>query len=318
MKEAILVTGHPNTFEKDVLTRDFGNFISQYGMDSYLFTNYPSNKDTQIEFKEAHFINSNPENPLINNKWFVWATYPLLGLKYNQHIPNWCYSGTQLMVNGLKYLKSLGYTHVYTFIYDTKPLYPEIKEFIELSRDKFKNNKKALFFEYPLRREDDGTYKGLTNHIFSGEIEFLLEIFSLGILNYNNTNPIFQKHKHVNCESYWKYIFGPFENLIEILPTEKTIPSVFASTSFNKIEGYEFAAGRYQDTTIIAIKGLIKDIKLTNSNKNIVDFNLLKQQKILTAIEFNSTLGNSYYLNGSKILDDTEEWRTNNFFTILK
>ena len=47
MKPAILVTSHPNIPKKESILKDFGNFISQYKIDHYLFTNYPTSKESQ-------------------------------------------------------------------------------------------------------------------------------------------------------------------------------------------------------------------------------------------------------------------------------
>jgi hypothetical protein len=309
VKPAILVTSHPNIPEKEYILKDFGRFISQYGIDHYLFSNYPANKDTQKEFKEAHYINYNPKDPNTHLSWSVWASFSQIELKHNHFIDNWCFSGTYLMLKGLEYLKFLGYTHVYTFIYDTKPDYNEILNFIDLSNQNFNENQKAVFYEYPLN-------KGLYNHIYSGELEFLVKIFKEIVENYNPQNPIFNKGPL--CENYWEYITRPYQNLIKILPKDQIIDSIYKSSQFSKFPNdIEFWVGRYNNKTLFCTRQYLSNFNFLDSNNNKIEYNLIYRDQNLTSFEFDSIIGESYILDGFLILNDTQNWRQSDIYTNL-
>lgn len=306
MKPAILVTSHPNTPEKEYILKDFGRFISQYKIDHYLFSNFPANKDTQKEFKEAHYTSYNPKDPNTPLLWSIWASFPQIGLNHNHFVDNWCFSGTNLMLKGLEYLKFLGYTHVYTFIYDTKPNYNEILNFINLSNQTFNGEQKAVFYEYPLN-------KGLYNHIYSGELEFLVKLFKEIVENYNFQNPIFSKRPL--CENYWEYITRPYQNLIKILPKEQIINSVYGSFKLNQFpNGNAFWVGRHNNKTLFCTRQYLSDFNLLDSNNNKIEYNFIYRDQNLTSFEFDSIIGESYILDEFLILNDTQNWRNTDIF----
>jgi hypothetical protein len=313
MKPAILVTSHPNTEEKEYILRDFGNFISQYGIDHFLFTNFPANKSSQLEFKGYYFTTNNPKDPIPNVQWRAWVKFPEVKLMHNHFIHNWCFSGTNLMLEGLKYLKSLGYTHVYTFIYDTEPSFEKIKNFINLSNQTFTKGKKAIFYEYPLL---DGHIKGLHNNIYSGELDFLVKIFEEMVQNYNPQNPYFNTNP--SCENCWEYMTRPYQDLIEFLPNEQVIKSVYDSADFKKFpDGKEFWVGRYKGKTLFVTRKPLSNIKIFNSTQTEIEFKILFQQHNLIVIEFDSTLGEFYYIDNFLFLQDNENWRhTDNFVSL--
>ena len=318
MKPAILVTSHPNNEKKEQMVREFGNFISQYDIDHYLFTNYPASKLTQQEYKEAHFVNFNPKDPC-GNQWRTWMAFGQTKLKHHHLIENWCLSGTHLMLKGLKYLQSLGYTHVYTFIYDTNPIFSEIKNFIELSNQAIFKDKKAVFYEYPeleVKIESQITKrKGLHNHIYSGEINFLIKIFQESTDNYSPSNPFLQQNS-VSCESYWRHSFKPYEDKILYLPDSQVIKSIYESAAFSKLpSGHTFVIGRYNDKTLFTTLTGIFEFSLLDSEGNKVKYNIIYQDNNLTAFEFDSVIGKSYYINDFKILTDTQNWRNTDFYT---
>jgi len=310
MKPAILVTSHPNTDEKEYILKDFGNFISQYKIDHYLFTNYPATKNTQLEFKESHYINHNPPNPISNSNWITWAKFPEIGLYWEKTIPNWCFSGTYLMLKGLEYLQTLGYTHVYTFIYDTLPNFGKIKNFIELSNKTFKKGKKAIFFEYPLR---ENSIKGLHNSIYSGELKFLIDYFKKLIQNYNNNNLYFSSNPW--CENYWEYMLRSYKDVVLVLPNKEVIPSIFGSASFDKLpNGSDFFIGRSNNKTMLATRSNISNFLLTDSKNNPISYKILLSTSVLTLFEFDSKINTSYFLNGHLILNDNINWRKTTTF----
>lgn len=320
MKPAILVTSHPNNKEKEKIARDFGNFISQYNVDSFLFTNYPASKETQKEYKESHFINNNPKDPCKtpNNQWRTWMTFPQIKLKYIHFIENWCFSGTYLMLKGLKYLQSLGYTHVYTFIYDTNPSFPQILNFIKLSNQAIFNDKKALFYEYPILEVEVESQiikrKGLHNHIYSGEINFLVKLFQELVDNYNKSN-LFLQQRSVHCESYWRHSFKPYEDQIIYLPNSQVIESTYESSAFSKLpNGITFTIGRYNNKTLFTTLTRLSEFTLLDSDNNKVEYNIIHQGDNLTSFEFDSIENKSYYLNDFLILTDTPNWRNSDFY----
>ena len=313
MKPAILVTSHPDIPEKEYILKDFGKFISQYKIDPYLFSNFPANKDTQKEFKEAHYINYNPQDPNTHLRWFSWASFPQINLKYIHWMPNWCFSGTYLMLKGLEYLKFLGYTHVYTFIYDTKPEYNKVLDFINLSNQVFNEDKKAVFYEYPLR---DHTIKGLYNHIYSGELNFLIKLFKEMVENYGPQNSYFNQNPL--CENYWEYTTQPYQNLIKFLPKEQVIDSIYQSSQFNKFpNSTEFWVGRHDNKTLFCTRQYLSDFNLLNSQNNKVEYNFIYRDQNLTSFEFDSIIGESYILDGFLILNDTQNWRQSDIYTNL-
>lgn len=318
MKPAILVTSHPNSPKKEYILKDFGNFISQWGIDHYLFTNYPAEKDTQQEFKESHFLNYNPPCPLIEEgmqEWRTWFYFSKINLTFNHNFNyNWCKSGTSLMSKGINYLKSLGYTHVYVFIYDTNPDWKSINDFIQLSDKTFlESNKKAILFDFPpishIKRE------GLYNHIYSGEIDFLSKIFQQGTSNYSTQNS-FLHQDSVTCENYWLTMFEPYKDEIKILPSHKVIPSIVESEKFSYFpDGIQFFTGRYQDKTIFTTIKKLDNIELLDHKNNKIEFKFLHKSTKLTSIKFNSIEGESYYINGTLILEDTLNWRKSNSYS---
>ena len=319
MKPAILVTSHPNTQYKDFILKDFGNFISQWGLDNYLFTNFPPSKQAQQEFKESHFLNYNPECPLKDyHQWLVWVNYPSIKLKHNHLLQNWCFSGSHLMLEGLKYLQSLGYSHVYTFIYDTQTDWQLVNNFIELSNQAISNNKKALFYEYPILEVEVESQtikrKGLHNHIYSGEINFLVKLFQELIDNYNKSN-LFLQQRSVSCESYWRHSFKPYEDQIIYLPNSQVIKSVYESAALSELPGgYIFTIGRHNNKTLFVTLTRLSNFSLLDSDNNEVEYNITHQGDNLTSFEFNSIEGESYYLNNFLILTDTQNWRNSDFY----
>jgi hypothetical protein len=309
MKPAILVTSHPNIPKKESILKDFGNFISQYKIDHYLFTNYPTSKESQKEFKETHYINYNPKDPNTHLSWSAWASFPQIELTHHHFINNWCFSGTSLMLKGLEYLKFLGYTHVYTFIYDTEPNYSKIESFINLSNQTFNEGEKAVFYKYHLN-------EGICNHIYSGELEFLIKFFKDLVENYNPQNPIFSKG--LLCENYWEYMTQPYQNLIKFLPKEQVIDSIYQSSEFSKFSnGSEFWVGRHKDKTLFCTRQYLSDFNLLDSNNNKIEYNFIYRDQNLTSFEFDSIIGESYILDEFLILNDTQNWRQSNIYTNL-
>ncbi len=307
MKPAILVTSHPNIPEKEYILKDFGKFISQYGINHYLFTNYPADKDTQKEFKEAHYIDYNPKDPNTHLSWFTWATFPQIGLKHNHFIDNWCFSGTSLMLKGLEYLKFLGYTHVYTFIYDTEPNYDKIANFINLSNQSFNEGKKAIFYEYHLN-------EGLCNHIYSGELEFLVKVFKDLVESYNPQNPLF--NQGLLCESYWEHMIQSYQDLIKFVPKEQVIDSIHHSSQSNELpNNINFWIGRYNNKTLFCARQYLSDFLLLDSNNNSIEYTLIYRDSNLTSFEFDSIIGESYFLDKFLILNDTQNWRQSDIYT---
>lgn len=318
MKPAILVTSHPNNDKKEYILKDFGNFISQYGIDHYLFSNYPANKETQLEFKEAHFLNYNPPGPALGT-WIVYAYYPELMLRHNTKISNWCYSGTHLILKGIEYLKSLGYTHVYVFIYDTSPNFPKLLNFIEKSDKLFIEGKKGVFFDYDKRTaKNEQHYTGVFNNIFSCEVNFFIELFTKGLQEYGPNSPFQKTHPNYLCENYWEYLLKQHSDVVEILPNSEAIRGVYESSSSPTLPtGEKCLSGAWGDNKVrISIESKLDNIIILNSKGEDVSYKLVYQNSKMTLLEIEPILTESYYMQGQLLFTYNKQWADNNWFEI--
>lgn len=304
---AILVTSHPNTDKKEQILKDFGNFISQYNIDNYLFTNFPATKETQLEFKESHFINFNPKGPWKGN---VWTKYPQFDLQFNKEISNWCYSGTNLILQGIKYLKSLGYTHVIMLMYDVEPNFYKVKKFIKDSLESFKT-KKGVFYQYDPKIENS-----LSTSVFSSEINFFINIFTLSQQDYLN------KNTPGLCEPYWYDQLIPFKNDIDILPYKESLKTIYHSVEEDEslIEGKKYNIGYFQhiDKTLLIIDDLDFSFEILENSSYPISYKTSKKDN-LTLIKFQSHLNNSYSIQCKNNLNflfyDNLEFRKHLYFT---
>lgn len=227
MKPAILVISHPNKPEIDYMVRDFGNFVSQYNIDHYLFTNYPANKKSQLEYKGAYFYNYNPKGSLGGRVW-----HQINGYIHVRKINNWCFSVMNLYLKGFKTLKGMGYTHVIGFIYDIEPSYPKVADFIKTCFANFKQGKKATFVQYPKALESKNGQPVFENTIdtahFASEIDFFINVFEQGIKEYNNSLLQNEKQNFV-CEHFWEYLLRPHTTVVDIIPRSKALLDTYQS-----------------------------------------------------------------------------------------
>ena len=304
MKPAILVTSHPNTDKKEQILKDFGNFISQYGIDHYLFTNYPANKDTQLEFKESHFCNYNPLGP---NTGFVWNLFSEFNLKHKRYIPNWCYSGTHLILEGVKYLKHLGYTHVILLMYDTELNYPKIKSYIENSLEILKD-KKGVFYEYDVPEWSNS----LSTTQCACEVDFFLNAFIKSQKKYLN-----QKTPTL-CEGYWYDTLLQFNNEVEILDKAHTLKTLYNSVeqTQTKIDNISCFIGGLEEgkkVGIILDSHFSVEFKIIDNNKNVIPYErIIDISREL--IKFNVKENTSYFIQ----YKDQEELLFSNSLTWME
>ena len=310
MKLSILVTSHPNTEEKEYILRDFGNFISQYGIDHYLVTNYPPKSDTQKEFKGSFFYNNNPQGPFLGQ---VWTSFPPISKKHYQIIPNWTYSFMLLLLNGVKNLKNLGYTHFIYFGYDSLPNYNIIQDYINTSLSTLKN-KKAIFTTYEL-----GWENSLSSTNCASEIDFFIEVFE-------NSLELYLKGKLPTlCEQYWYSSLIPYLEQVQILPKSNAIPTIFDSASSN----HKFKSGNYylgfdkSSNNILIITDNLT-LSIQDKNSNIIPHNFLSSNlkseyfpKELTAYKLESIEDEEYYVDDELLFINTPEWRNFNYFEDL-
>lgn len=310
MKPAILITSHPNTDEKEQILQNFGNFISQYKIDHYLVTNYPPKSDTQKKFKGSFFYNNNPPGPFLGN---VWINFPPIKKAHQQIIPNWTYSFMLLLLNGVKNLKNLGYTHFIYLGYDSLPDYDLIKNYIDKSLSILKN-KKATFTKYELGWEDS-----LSSTNCASEIDFFIEVFE-------NSLELYLKGELPRlCEQYWYSSLSPYLKQVQILSKSDAIPTTFDSASSN----YKFKSGNYylgfnksSNNILIITDNLTLSIQDKNSNiipHNFLSSNLYSEDfpKELTAYKLESIEDEEYYVDGELLFINNPEWRNLNYFEDL-
>lgn len=299
MKPAILVTSHPNTLEKERILKDFGNFISQYNIPHYLATNYPSSKESQLEFTQTYFINHNP--PGISSG-VVWKDFPQVNLKYKKIIPNWCYSGTYLILEGVKLLKHLGYTHVIFLMYDLEPSFPKIQEFINFSLEKLKD-KKGVFVTDPA--PDWGEV--LTTTQFACDINFFIDIFETELTSYYYSGGL--------CEVFWYQVLSKYLNDIIILPKEHWIKSTYDSGAVPQTpQGEKYHVGSYYENIILIIETNNLNLIITNSQSEVISYNVIYNSPNQICIEFPQVNLESYYINEHYLFTNTDEWRSYNYF----
>lgn len=311
MKPAILITSHPNTKKKEQILKDFGSFISQYGIDHYLVSNYPSDKETQKEFKGTFYYNNNPLGPFRGN---VWTTFPKVEKTYVQIIPNWTYSFMLLLLNGVKNLKNLGYTHFIYFAYDSSPDLDLIKNYINLSIKNFENNK-SIFTEYELDWKDS-----LSSTTCSCEIDLFIEIFE------NNLEEYLKGKLPTLCEQFWYSSIIPFKDNINILPKTQAIPTVFASAESNHI----FPSGKYYVGYDKSSKDIIiitdnTNLQLFDSNQNLVDTILLNNNSKsphfpgeFYVYKFLPLENEEYFVSDHLLFKNTLMFRNTNFYNPSK
>jgi hypothetical protein len=310
MKPAILVISHPNTPEKEYILKDFGNFISQYKIPHYLVTNYPAEKDTQKEFTGCYYTSNNPKGQFGG---FIWKTFGENQTKHIKHIPNWCYSESLLRLEAFKFLKSLGYTHIISFIYDITPNYNQIKDFINYSFEQFTYGKKGVFVKYNKFTNEDS----LSTIQCASEVDFFIDNFDKGISNYN-------KPERSLCEDYWYDIFDLLPD-VNILPRDKALDGIYSSSPPDKINNINYWIGYFSVTNKIYLyfqNQFLDNFYLTDKNNNTINYNEQVLNNTLKIIEFDSILNKEYYisyntLQGNKtefLFKNSEEWRKINYF----
>ena len=230
MKPAILVISHPNTPEKEYILRDFGNFISQYKIDHYLFSNFPAHKDTQKEFTGCYYTSNNPEGPF---KGTIWREFTNPKIIHYKTINNWCFSGTSCLLEGAKILKALGYTHFIHFCYDCEPDFNKVKNIINNSLSYFKDYK-GIFYNYSKKGKE--FENSLSTTQCACEIEFFIKVFDSALNNYS-------KAERSLCESFWFDTIKKYPQETLILPDYLELTGIVDSGKPNQINNINYWLG---------------------------------------------------------------------------
>lgn len=242
MKEAVLVIGRPTTLEQKRIVKSFGEFLNQYGIDVHLMTNYPAEIDISKKYKGSYYLDYNPKGDA-GLKWVRTTKYT-----HFEVLPNWCLAVTSLYYNGLKILKSLGYTHIYAFNYDINPDFSKVKEFIDTAKSAFSSGKKGVFVQYPthLNTEnwepifDDQT---IDNEHFAGNVNFLLQVFKNITSKYFDTDGIRKENPAALCEHIWEYHLRDFQHLVHIIPRDKALKGTQSTVDTLQLGGYPILYG---------------------------------------------------------------------------
>lgn len=300
MKPAILVVSHPNTPEKERILKDFGNFISQYGIDHYLVTNYPANKETQSEFKGSYFTSYNPPG-LFNG--VVWREFSPYNIRHNVIIPNWCYSATHLQLEGIKLLKHLGYTHVIALMYDLEPSFDKIKSWIDLCLDHLQS-KKGIFVTDPAPDWGDV----ITTTQYACEVDLFINVFEKTLSDYFNTSSSL-------CEIFWYKALTPYFEDIIVLPKEYWIKSTYDSGATPQTpQGEKYYVGSYYENIGLIIETNNLNLVITNSQSEIIPHIIIDNSPNQIYLEFTPVNLESYYVNGHYLFTNNDAWRSRNYF----
>jgi len=307
MKPAILVTSHPNTSEKDLILTNFGKFLSQYNLDTYLFTNYPSSQNSQKEFTGVYYTSYNPPG---NFNGVVWYTFKDLDLIHYTIIPNWCYSFMNLIINGAKILKSLGYTHFIYLIYDTETNDIKVKNYIDYSL-KTLQHVDGVFNEY-----EAGWENSLSTSNCACEINFFINIFESSLKDYQLG--IYNSL----AEKYWYQVITNYLDQVDIsLPKNQIL-----TTSYGSVGSYYFFnSGTYwmgynKAQNKILIVSSFDYLELHNSKnesiklEHIGDTYCPVKLNNLKIYEVENQENEDYYHKDYLLFKNTNDWKNSNFW----
>jgi hypothetical protein len=310
MKPAILITTHPNTKEKEYILQNFGDFIKQFNLDSFVFSNHPVSKNSQSKFTGTYSINYNPSGP---SPGVVWKSFSQIKGTHNRIIPNWCYSFMNLILSGAKILKSLGYTHFIFLIYDTELNQIKVKNFIDYALNNLVN-KKGIFTEY----EKDWV-NSLSTSQCACEIDFFISTFEPTLSDY------YQGKYSLLAELYWFEIVTQCNNKINIISNKdlilNTIYNSAATSTINK-SNYWLGYSSQKDQTILTYQfPFINNLKIYKEDIEIFYIEEIYGD-IFKVIYFTSDPFSKYYISYENkpkefLFEDTPFWRSHNYYKFL-
>lgn len=311
IKPAICVVSHPNSPEKDYILRDFGNFLLQYQLPTYLFSNYPINDITQKEFKGCYYTSNNPEGPF---KGLIYKEFIDSKKTHYRVINNWCFSGTSCLLEGVKILKALGYTHFIFFSYDCEPNFDKVKNLIDNSLFYFKNYK-GIFYNYKV--EDKEFINSLSTTQCACEIDFFIKVFDPALISYSKT-------ERSLCEPFWFDVLKNYSQETLVLPSFLELKGIVNSGKNNQINNVNFWLGysTEKDLTILSLQfPFLNNMKLYKEEIEI-DFEEIQYSNNLKVIYFKSEPFTKYYIsynNTSKqfLFEDVPHWRSHNYYKYI-
>jgi hypothetical protein len=308
MKVAICVVSHPNDLNKNYILKDLGNFLNQFNYPTFLFTNYPSTQEAQHEFTASFFTNNNPEGPF---KGSIWKHFPALEAYYYKTINNWCFSGTNCLLEGIKILKALDYTHFIFFSYDTETNFEKVKNIIDLSLNYF-NTYKGIFYEYSKNLTDLVNLLSTTQ--CACEVDFFIDIFSKALQNYNN------KERSL-CEPFWFDALSNNLSEVIILPKELELRTFIDSGKINLLNesNYWLGYSPQKDQTILTYQfPFIDNLKIY---KEDIEISYIEETYggVFKVICFTSDPFSKYYISYENkpkefLFEDIPSWRSHNYY----
>lgn len=317
MNPAILVLSHPNNDEREVIVKDFGNFIKQFNFPTYLFTNFPTSKPTEFEYDGSFFHNYNPQISS-GNTWYVWNVIPQTNLKHIKNIPNWSYSGTHCAHLGFKFLKMMGYTHIFFFGYDSEMDYSKIKKYVDFSLESFKQGKTGIFQEYPNLNE----HKGICTTTFACEVDFFINIFGELLNQYGPQHPIIKENPQYLLEHLFEWTLRPYKDNINIIPLADAIKDTYKSADNKPLpDGSKYFIGYYKalEKVLITTSSLTPEkIKIKDESGKILNLELLSIHDSTQIFQISPILNSILYIEFDNCPISTisynEDWKNNVYF----
>ena len=317
MNPAILVLSHPNNEERETIVKEFGNFIKQFNFPTYLFTNFPTSKPSELEYDGSFFHNYNPQISSGTN-WHVWNLIPQTNLKHIKHIPNWSYSGTHCAHVGFKFLKMMGYTHVFFFGYDSEMNYLKVKKYIDFSLNSFNQGKIGIFQEYP----KVNNYEGICTTTFACNVDFYIEIFGKMLEDYGPEHPIIEENKHYLLEHLYKWTLRPYKENINIIPLNESIKDTYKSADNRPFpDGSTYFIGYYEPLKkilIVTTSPTPEKIKVKNESGKILNLEILSTHETTQIFQISPILNSILYIEFDNCPISTisynEDWKNNVYF----
>lgn len=304
MNPAILITTHPNTNEKNDILINFGNFLQNYHIPSFVFSNYPTTINSQKLFTGSFFSNYNPDGP---SQGLIWKQFN--NFKHHKLIPNWCYSFMHLILSGAKILKSLGYTHFIFLIYDSELNHEKIKNFIEYSIKKL-SEKKGIFVEY-----EAGWENSLSTTQCACNIDFFLNLFEPTLPDY------FAKKYSLLAEHYWYEVIYSDIKDIEILGRDSIIKTIYNSGDCSKVNNIPYFLGYldFQDKFLLKLNTSLNNFKMYNEKIEINKQEFIEEDNYVS-IYFTGNPFSKFYLQFPNcdekyfLFEDIPHFRSHNFY----
>jgi hypothetical protein len=317
MNPAILVLSHPNSEEKERIVKDFGNFIKQFNLPTYLFTNFPTNKSSELEYDGSFFHNYNPEIYSGAN-WHVWNLISKTNLKHIKNIPNWGYSATHLSHLGFKFLKMMGYTHVLFFGYDSEMDYSKINKYINFSLKSFKQGKIGIFQEYPNLNE----HKGICTTTFACDVNFYIDVFGKMLEDYGPNHPIMQENNQYLLEHLFEWTLRSYKENINIIPLAESIKDTYKSANTRPApDNSKYFLGYFKNSNkvLFTTESLNPErFTIVNESGEILDLELVTGSLPTKIFQFTPKLNSIFNLKFDNqsidIILYNDDWKNNVYF----